>query len=125
MKKIFPAVSALALMALPCLMMAGCYYDKEELLYRKPIAADCTTVSAKFSTDILPLIKSNCATAGCHDAGGSAGGIVLENYTQISGAAVRINQRCIIDKTMPPGGPLTTADIAALTCWLNSGAPNN
>lgn len=105
--------------------LQGCYYDKEELLYHKTGGVDCTTVSAKFSTDIAPVIKSKCATAGCHDAAGSAGGTVLETYTQIAGMSARINQRALVDKTMPPSAPLTTTEIAALTCWINSGTPNN
>lgn len=105
--------------------LSGCYYDHEDLLYHKTGSTDCTTINAKFSTDVAPLIKSKCATSGCHDAAGSAGGTVLETYTQISGMSARINQRCIVDKTMPPGGALTTSEIAILSCWISSGTPNN
>ncbi len=105
--------------------LSGCYYDHEDLLYRNAASPDCTIISAKFSTDVGPLIQSKCATAGCHDAGGSAGGAVLETYTQISALAARINQRCVIEKTMPPGGPLSTSEIAIISCWISSGTPNN
>ncbi len=105
--------------------LQGCYYDKEELLYHKTGVVDCTIISAKFSTDIAPLMKSKCATAGCHDAGTSAGGTVLETYTQIAGVSARIYQRCVIDKTMPTSGPLSTSEIAIITCWVNAGTPNN
>ena len=106
-------------------LVSGCYYDKEDLLYHKTGVVDCNTISAKFSADVAPLIKNKCATAGCHDAAGSAGSTVLETYAQIAGVAARINQRCIIDKTMPPGGALTTAELNILTCWISSGTPNN
>ena len=105
--------------------LQGCYYDKEELLYHKSGTVDCTTISAKFSTDVAPLIKTKCATAGCHNAAGSAGGAVLETYTQIAGLSARVYQRCVIDKTMPTSGPLSTSEIAIITCWVNSGTPNN
>lgn len=124
-KTIFKSFAmATALLALVA-GMQGCYYDKEELLYHQTGAVDCTTISAKFSTDVAPIIKSKCATSGCHDAAGSAGGTVLETYTQIAGMSGRINQRALIDKTMPPSGALSAAEIAALTCWINSGTPNN
>jgi uncharacterized membrane protein len=105
--------------------VAGCYYDKEDLLYHKTGGVDCTKVNAKFTTDVLPLMIGKCATAGCHDAATAAGGAVLETYTQISGLAGRINQRCIVDGTMPPGAPLTVSEIDILKCWINSGTPNN
>jgi uncharacterized membrane protein len=101
----------------------SCYYDKEDLLY--PVTVDCTTVNASYATDVSPLILSKCSYSGCHSAGSSAGGLVLESYTQVSNHAGHINQRCIIDKTMPPSIPLNTNEIAILTCWINAGTPNN
>ncbi|MBS1733139.1 MAG: hypothetical protein JST02_07560 [Bacteroidetes bacterium] len=105
--------------------LSGCYYDKEDLLYPPAGSTDCTTIPAKFSVDIKSIMENKCATSGCHDASTGAGSVTLVTYAQISAAAVRINQRCVIDKTMPPGAPLTTAEINALKCWINSGAPNN
>jgi uncharacterized membrane protein len=51
--------------------------------------------------------------------------LVLESYTQVANSAGGINQRCIIEKTMPPSNPLTPNEIAILTCWINAGTPNN
>ena len=105
--------------------LTGCYYDKEELLYHKTGTVDCATISAKYSTDVAPLIKNKCATAGCHDAGSAAGGTVLETYTQAAGVSARIYQRCVTDKTMPTSGPLSISEIAIISCWVNAGTPNN
>ncbi len=107
-------------MALP----TGCYYDKEDLLYGNS-TVDCSTIDSKYSTVISPLMQTKCSYSGCHDAGSSAGGLVLENHTQVSGSAGSINQRCIIDRSMPPGTPLTTTEYTALKCWIQAGAPNN
>lgn len=107
------------------LLMAGCYYDREDLLYPAHGSADCATVPAKFSEEITSIMQNKCATAGCHDATTAAGSVTLVTYAQISAAAGRINQRCIIDRTMPPGAPLTPSEIAALKCWISSGTPNN
>ena len=101
----------------------GCYYDKEEILY--PAAAtDCSTVNATF-TGVKSIITSKCATAGCHNAATAAGGTVLETYDQVKAKADRINQRAIVDKTMPPSTPLSTSEVAILKCWISSGTPNN
>jgi uncharacterized membrane protein len=111
-----------------CIMMSslsGCYYDKEELLYSGKGTISCGSISAKFSTDVSPVIKTKCATSGCHDAAGSAGGTVLVSYAQIAAAAARINQRAVVDKTMPTSGPLSIAETSILKCWIASGAPNN
>jgi len=105
--------------------VSGCYYDKEELLYSGKGTIDCATISAKFSTDVNPIIKSKCATSGCHDAASASGGSVLVTYAQIAAQTARINQRCVVDKTMPTSGPLLPAEIAIVKCWIGSGAPNN
>ena len=110
--------------ALFILSGAGCYYDKEELLYAGTATVDCTTVVAKFGTDINPIIQSKCATVGCHSAAAAAGGSVLVTYAQIAGQASRIMQRAVVDKTMPTSGPLLPAEIAKLKCWISSGALN-
>lgn len=103
----------------------GCYYDKEELLYSGKATISCSSISAKFSTDANPIIQSKCSTSGCHDAAGAAGGAVLVTYDQIAALSARINQRCVVDKTMPASGPLSPAEIAVLKCWIDSGSPNN
>jgi uncharacterized membrane protein len=103
----------------------GCYYDKEELLYPGTGTISCTTVSAKFGTDIKPIMQNKCATSGCHNTASAAGGVILVTYAQVNGKAARINQRCVITKDMPPSAPLTPSEIASLKCWIDSGAPNN
>lgn len=123
--KAYRIVAAACGILLLAAVLQSCYYDKEELLYHKTGTVDCTTVSARFSTDVAPLIKAKCATAGCHNAAGSAGGAVLETYTQIAGLSARVYQRCVVDKTMPTGGPLTTAETTIISCWVNAGTPNN
>jgi uncharacterized membrane protein len=105
--------------------MSGCYYDKEELLYSGKGTIICGSISAKFSTDVNTVIKTKCATAGCHDAAEAAGGTTLVTYAQIAAAAARINQRAVVDKTMPSTGPLSVAEVSVLKCWIESGAPNN
>src|SRR4051794_30576229 len=92
----------------------GCYYDKEELLYPGSNApTDCAGAPASFSADVLPLIKAKCAVPGCHDATAS-GGYTFQNYNQVSSAKEAINMQALIQKTMPPDGPLSAAEINTL-----------
>ena len=106
--------------------VTGCSYNKEELLYSgRTTATNCITINAKFATDVLPIISSKCATPGCHNAASSAGGAVLVTYIQIAALASQINQRSVVEKTMPSNGPLSPAEIAILKCWIDAGALNN
>lgn len=109
-----------SIIATIAMLMTGCYYDKAELLY--PGAPDCATVSGTF-VKVQSIMANKCNS--CHNAGSAAGGTVLETYEQVKAKAARINQRVIVEKTMPPGGALSSAEIAILTCWINSGTPNN
>ena len=105
------------------IFLPGCYYDKEELLYPSG-NVECASVNATF-TSVKPIIDSRCATAGCHNSASAAGSAVLETYDQVKAKADRIHQRVIIDKTMPSDKPLSANEMAALKCWLSSGALNN
>ena len=113
------------LLLLPVFVTTGCYRDKEELLYpgsTQPV--DCTTTPAKFSADVQPIILSKCAIPGCHDASAS-GGVIFQNYAQVSSKKDRINARAVIEKTMPASGALLPAEIAKIKCWIDGGALNN
>ena len=103
------------------IVMAGCYYDKEELLYPGS-TVDCSSVSATYSK-VQSIMNNKCN--GCHNARSAAGGTVLETYEQVKASAGRIKQRAIVEKTMPPTSPLSSVEIAVLTCWISSGTPNN
>ena len=98
------------------IFLLGCYYDKEELLYPSE-TVDCNSVNATF-TSVKPIIATKCATAGCHNSASAAGGAVLETYDQVKAKADRINQRAIVEKTMPPGTALTSEETAILKCWI-------
>lgn len=84
---------------------------------------DCSTV--KFSSTILPLISSKCATSGCHNASSSNGPGPLTNYAQIFASRTSILSAVTANR-MPQGGPaLNTQEKAALNCWIDANAPNN
>jgi len=102
-------------------LLAGCYYDKEEELYPN---TDCDTSDITYSSHVKSIMSSSCAFTGCHVAGGPAPGI-LDNY---AGVKEKIDdgsffKRTIEDKTMPPSSPLSDCNLAILEAWINNGAP--
>lgn len=105
------------------LLLKSCYYDSEQKLYHIS-AVDCTTISSKFSTDVMPIVTSTCATPSCHNSTG-VGGIVLQTYDQVKANTDRIRQRVLVDKTMPPNGALNSSELNIIQCWINAGTPNN
>ncbi len=127
MKSFLLSKVSLSIMVLGCtIIYSGCYYDKAELLYPNSNATvDCGQISATFTTDVNPVIQTKCATGGCHDADGAAGGFILTNYSQINSAKGNINTAVVVNKSMPPSGPLNVDEISKIKCWISSGAPNN
>jgi hypothetical protein len=111
-------VSAVALV----LLLTGCYYDKEAVLY--PTATDCSSLNVSFSRDIQPLIQSRCAVSGCHDASSGNKGGPFTTYTQIQFKASNIKVQ-VVSGNMPQGGTLTAAQIKLISCWVDGGAVNN
>jgi hypothetical protein len=86
---------------------------------------DCTGVTAKFSTDALPVITSQCATnSGCHAAGASNSGGALTNYNEINARKSNI-KTTILNGSMPKGSSLSAAQKQSIICWIDNGALNN
>lgn len=99
----------------------GCYNDKEEILYG---ASTCDGTNASFAADVMPIIQSSCAKPDCHAAGSLNGVGALTSYTQIKNAATQIKS-AVVSRFMPKEGSLTTSQIKSISCWVDSGAPNN
>ncbi|MFM7709358.1 MAG: hypothetical protein ACKO5C_00440 [Ferruginibacter sp.] len=65
------------------------------------------------------LISAKCAN--CHMGNSSDGGVSFNDECNIITKKDRINQRCVVQSDMPPGNPLTTAQKAQITDWINAG----
>jgi mono/diheme cytochrome c family protein len=99
----------------------------------------CHPDTVYFENDILPLIISNCAMSGCHDAQSAQDEVILTNYSNIiqSGQIIAGNPgdselfekitESRLDKRMPPPptSALSTAQIALVRKWIQQGAKNN
>jgi hypothetical protein len=86
-----------------------------------------TTASAtcnpntSFAQTVLPILNNNCNLSGCHDPNNAA---ILNNYQVVHDNAAQI-KASIVTGRMPKGRNLTSADKAAIICWIDNGAKNN
>ena len=96
-----------------------------------PAVVTCSPDTVYFNQTILPLITSNCAMSGCHDAISHKEGVILTDYTHIRAYSSTTNPagstlyRSIVTGYMPPKGPLASTHMASLLKWMQQGAKNN
>lgn len=101
-------------------------------------ADTCSLDTVYFVNDILPIIQSNCAQSGCHDAASRQDGVLLTDYDNIvntgkikKGKAEDSDLYEVLvetdpDKVMPPPpASLTPEQKNAIKIWINQGAKNN
>lgn len=89
------------------------------------VNVDCSTVSNKaFAANVNPIIQSVCNVPGCHAAGSTNGPGPLTNYNEVFNARSQVRS-AIASGTMPQGTTLSSGQRNSITCWIDSGAPNN
>lgn len=97
----------------------------------------CDPDSVYFELQILPILVSRCAMAGCHAQINSADGVNLTSYSRVmqtadikpgklDGDFWEAITETKADKRMPPPPllPLSAAEIALIRTWLLQGAQN-
>ncbi len=103
-----------------------------------PTVKPCDPDTVYFNRDILPILSSNCAYSGCHDAGTAKEGVVLNSYQNVIATAdvrpgdlsgsdlYEVITETDPDKIMPrpPNKPLTQANIDLIAKWILQGAKN-
>ena len=111
------------------LFFTGCYYDKEEIIYP---AGSCNSAGSTYSGTVSPLLNARCNS--CHSTAAaptSGNNIVLDNYNSVKIQANNGKLLASINHAggatpMPKGGSkLSSCEIAKITNWVGSGAPNN
>ena len=97
----------------------------------------CDPSKVYFEQDVLPIIQSNCAKSGCHDAGSHLEGLNLTTYNGIMEIVKKGNandsklHKVITDNDPsdimppPPSAPLTAAQINIIDYWIAEGALDN
>lgn len=112
-------------------ILSGCYYDSEEALYGSPNSV-CDTAVTKFSTEIKPILQSNCLS--CHSnssATANGGGIKLQDYADVktnvdNGKLVGAIDQATGFSAMPKnGGKLSDCNILIIKTWIAKGTLND
>jgi len=98
--------------------------------------ATCSPDTVYFQNTISPLVISNCAMSGCHDAGSHKSGVILTSYAGImklvkagnpTGSSLVSITSTTGSGVMPPApkARLTTAQIDLIKKWISQGAKDN
>ena len=114
--KIYPS-----LVIIICVVIGAC--SKSSPTAPPGMSINCS-VPKTFSNDVLPITSTRCAISGCHGSGSSNGPGELITYQQIFNARSNIRS-AVVSGLMPQGSSLSDAQISAIVCWIDSGAPNN
>ena len=137
MKRI--GILAVLLLALSCLndknqpnpVSSGVDTNAGTVLNPSTPAANCSPDTVYFQQTILPLITSNCAMSGCHDAISHKEGVILTDYAHIRAYSSATNPtasslyRSVVNGYMPPKAPWLATQKATLLKWMQQGAKNN
>lgn len=98
----------------------------------------CDPDSIYFNQQVLPLLVSNCAMSGCHDAATAQDGVVLDSYSSVMATGdinpydpwgsdlFEVLVETDPDKRMPPppAAALSQQQIAMIQTWIAQGAQN-
>ncbi len=124
------------------ILLIQCVHDPVYPNGGLPDASDsgqpCDPDTVYFEQDVLPILSTSCAYAGCHDQQTAANGIRLNSYENI----IASDEDLVVpgdlndselwevitetdpDKMMPPppNSPLTPEQIAVIRLWIEQGA---
>ena len=102
-----------------------------------PTGMPCSSDTAYFQNQILPILVSNCAKSGCHDAASHEDGVIITSYQTLMSTVEGVkNTDWDENKLMkslvledgddrmpqPPNDPLTQDQIDLISTWINQGA---
>ncbi|MEJ8757159.1 c-type cytochrome domain-containing protein [Pontibacter sp. H259] len=138
-------LSIMLLSLLLTISIVSCKHDVPEPLVTEeptdptdptdPVTNNCDPNVVYFQRDVLPILVSNCAISGCHDAATRREGVQLTDYTSVMQTAeVRpgdpgnseLYEMITEDdpeERMPLGrAPLSSEQIALIRKWITQGA---
>ena len=101
------------------------------------ITKPCSPDSVYFEQSVLPILRSQCASPGCHDAASRKDGYILDTYANvIKTGNIRVNSpsstkiysvlKASSGDRMPPPpqSALSSTDQALILKWIQQGAKN-
>lgn len=118
------------------LTIIACHYDPI-IPNNISTASNCSPDTAYFQNDVLPILVSNCAKSGCHDAISKKEGVQttdyptvmkeVKPYTLSDGDLYKYITHTSSKKVMPPppASPLSTSQKDIIAKWILQGAKNN
>lgn len=115
-------------------LLPSCKHELPEVV---DDSAPCVPGVVYFKNDVLPILQSNCAMSGCHDAGSAQDGVQLTDYANVMRAGVEAGKsgssdlyEVLVDNDPkdimpPPPAKLTADQIKTIKNWIDQGAKNN
>jgi hypothetical protein len=97
------------------ILIIGC---KKNEIIESSIPCDPLT---SYSSKVKNIFVTNCTLSGCHDGNPLPS---LADYNIAHDASAQIRD-AVNRNIMPINGNLSSADKAAIICWIDNGAKNN
>ena len=110
---------------------SSCYYDKQDLLYPDAKTLCDTTATAKYSTDVAPVMTASCNASGCHNTASASAGVILDTYDGVKAQALNgklmgsINQNSGFSAMPKNGAKLPFCVLTKIQQWITAGIQNN
>lgn len=105
------------------LVMTACTYENEEELFNiiePDPGSDPVIVS--LSSQIVPIMNSNCAVSGCHVAGVQFPNLLIKANIIANASSIRSRTQ---SGNMPKGGSLSLAEKNLIKNWVDQKANDN
>lgn len=109
------------------LLIAGCYYDREDELYG---VGTCDVSNVTYTTTIQGILnRYSCLS--CHAGASPSGGVNLSTYAGIKAKVTdgrlfgAINHNSGFTPMPDGGGKMNACDINKVKAWIDAGAPQN
>lgn len=99
------------------LFLVSCKKDKEDIIYGNQDCSDSTKTAGPNFNLVNSLVQQKCVN--CHNQGGNSPN--LDSKCNVVNYWESINRVCVINKTMPKAGPLSSSDQQLITDWVNAG----
>jgi hypothetical protein len=95
--------------------------------YEPPVIVDCTdSHTISFSTEVQPILQSNCAIPHCHN-GDNGADINWTDPVKFKAHSDEARRRVLLPKShsdhMPREGEISYEQISRIVCWAEQGAP--